>query len=157
MNVSVIIAVTNLHIIKMDIIVQWATILSPIIAVLIAWWMSRSSAKDTAKQIAALEESTTKQIESIKELARLQMDASIKQVELEIEKNLFLANQAQQEWEGIKEINNSGMASQVQWKEIRMQQFREQKPVRDYHLYSQFIKDLEINKKELLASKKKLN
>lgn len=157
MNVSVIIAVTNLHIIKMDVIVQWATILSPIIAVLIAWWMSRSSAKDTAKQIAALEESTTKQIESIKELSRLQMDASIKQVELEIEKNLFLAKQAQQEWEGIKEINNSGMASQVQWKEIRMQQFREQKPERDYHLYSQFIKDLEKIKKELLASKKKLN
>lgn len=74
----------------MNVIVQWATILSPIIAVLIAWWMSKSSAKDTAKQIAALEESTTKQIESIKELARLQMDASIKQVELEIEKNLFL-------------------------------------------------------------------
>lgn len=48
----------------MNVIVQWATILSPIIAVLIAWWMSRSSAKDTAKQIAALEESTTKQIES---------------------------------------------------------------------------------------------
>lgn len=141
----------------MDVIVQWATILSPIIAVLIAWWMSRSSAKDTAKQIAALEKSTTKHIESIKELARLQMDASIKQVELEIEKNLFLANQAQQEWEGIKEINNSGMASQVQWKEIRMQQFREQKPERDYHLYSQFIKDLEKIKKELLASKKKLN
>lgn len=141
----------------MNVIVQWTTILSPIVAVFIAWWMSRSSAKDTAKQIAALEESTTKQIESIKELARLQMDASIKQVELEIEKNLFLANQAQQEWEGIKEINNSGMASQVQWKEIRMQQFREQKPERDYHLYSQFIKDLEKIKKELLASKKKLN
>ena len=141
----------------MNVIVQWTTILSPIVAVFIAWWMSRSSAKDTAKQIAALEESTTKQIESIKELARLQMDASIKQVELEIEKNLFLANQAQQEWEGIKEINNSGMASQVQWKEIRMQQFREQKPERDYHLYSQFIKDLEKIKKELLASKKKLD
>ena len=74
----------------MNVIVQWTTILSPIVAVFIAWWMSRSSAKDTAKQIAALEESTTKQIESIKELARLQMDASIKQVELEIEKNLFL-------------------------------------------------------------------
>ena len=85
------------------------------------------------------------------------MDASIKQVELEIEKNLFLANQAQHEWEEIDQINNSGMASQVQWKEIRMQQFREQKPERDYHLYSQFIKDLEKIKKELLASKKKLN
>lgn len=140
-----------------DYIIQISAILSPIIAVLLAWWASRSSAKDTAKQIAALEESTTKQVESIKKLARLQMDASIRQVELEIEKNLFLANQAQQEWEGIKEINNSGMASQVQWKEIRMQQFREQKPERDYHLYSQFIKDLEKIKKELLTSKKKLN
>ena len=140
----------------MNVIVQWATILSPIIAVLIAWWMSKSSKEDTAKQIAALEESTTKQIESIKELARLQMDASIKQVELEIEKNLFLANQAQHEWEEIDHINNSGMASQVQWKEIRMQQFREQKPERDYHLYSKFIKDLKTIKKGLEVSKKNL-
>lgn len=141
----------------MDAIVQWATILSPIIAVLIAWWMSRSSAKDTAKQIAALEESTTKQIESIKELARLQMDASIKQVELEIEKNLFLAKQAQQEWEEIDQINNSGMASQVQWKQIRMQQFREQKPERDYKLFSEFIKDLKTIKKGLEVSKMNLS
>ena len=140
----------------MDAIVQWATILSPIIAVLIAWWMSRSSAKDTAKQIAALEESTTKQIESIKELARLQMDASIKQVELEIEKNLFLAKQAQQEWKGIEEINNSGMAHMVEFKNLRMQQFREQKPERDYHLYSEFIKDLKVIKNGLEVSKKNL-
>ena len=141
----------------MDTIVQWATILSPIIAVLIAWRMGRSSAKDTAKQIAALEESTTKQIESIKELARLQMDASIKQVELEIEKNLFLAKQAQQEWEEIDQINNSGMASQVQWKQIRMQQFREQKPERDYKLFSEFIKDLKTIKKGLEVSKMNLS
>ena len=138
----------------MDII---AVIIALIVPIGIAIWTVRSSAKDTAKQIVALEESTTKQIESIKELSRLQMDASIKQVELEIEKNLFLAKQAQQEWEGIKEINNSGMASQVQWKEIRMQQFREQKPERDYHLYSKFINDLEAIKKGLMANKKKLD
>ena len=141
----------------MNVIVQWATILSPIIAVLIAWWMSRSSAKDTAKQIAALEESTTKQIESIKQLARLQMDASIKQVELEIEKNLFLANQAQQEWKGIEEINNSGMAHMLEWREEITRRFKDKKPERDYHLYSQFIKDLEIIKKGLVACKKNLN
>ena len=76
--------------VEMTDITLGASIASPLVAVFIAWWTSISSAKDTAKQIAALEESTTKQIESIKELARLQMDASIKQVELEIEKNLFL-------------------------------------------------------------------
>lgn len=143
--------------VEMTDIALGASIASPLVAVFIAWWTSISSAKDTAKQIAALEESTTKQVESIKELARLQMDASIKQVELEIEKNLFLAKQAQQEWEEIDQINNSGMASQVQWKEIRMQQFREQKPERDYHLYSKFIKDLNFIKKGLESNKKKLN
>ena len=141
----------------MNVIVQWATILSPIIAVLIAWWMSKSSAKDTAKQIAALEESTTKQIESIKELARLQMDATIKQVELEIEKNVLLAKQAQQEWEGIEEINNSGMAHMLEWREEITRRFNEKKPERDYNLYSQFIKDLEKIKKGLVTSKKNLS
>ena len=68
----------------MNVIVQWTTILSPIIAVLIAWWMSKSSAKDTAKQIAALEESTTKQVESIKELARLQIEISTLQMSKEL-------------------------------------------------------------------------
>ena len=143
--------------VEMTDIALGASIASPLVAVFIAWWTSISSAKDTAKQIAALEESTTKQIESIKELARLQMDASIKQVELEIEKNLFLAKQAQQEWVEIDQINNSGMASQVQWKEIRMQQFREQKPERDYHLYSEFIKNLKTIKKGLEVSKKNLS
>ena len=45
-----------------------------IITILIAVYAARSSAKDTAKQIAALEESTTKQIESVKELARIQIE-----------------------------------------------------------------------------------
>lgn len=39
------------HIITNYFIVQWATILSPIIAVLLAWWTSRSGARDTAKLI----------------------------------------------------------------------------------------------------------
>lgn len=32
-------------------ITQWATILSPIIAVILAWWTCRSGARDTAKLI----------------------------------------------------------------------------------------------------------
>lgn len=111
-----------------------------IITILIAVYAARSGSKDTAKKLAALEESTTKQVESIKALSKQMVEASIKQVELEIEKNQLLAKQAMQEWKEIDKINNSGMASQVQWKEIRMQQFREQKPERDYHLYSKFIK-----------------
>jgi len=50
--------------VEMTDIALGASIASPLVAVFIAWWTSISSAKDTAKQIAALEESTTKQIES---------------------------------------------------------------------------------------------
>lgn len=68
----------------MDAIVQLATILSPIIAVLIAWRMGRSSKKETAKQIAALKESTKKQVESIKKLARIQVELTTMQIQKEL-------------------------------------------------------------------------
>ncbi len=134
-----------------------AIIIALIVPIGVAIWTVRSSAKDTAKQIAALEESTTKQVESIKELARLQMDASIKQVELEIEKNLFLAQQAQQEMEGIHNINQSSMAHISAWKDGVTRQWYENKPERDYHLYNKFINDLKDIKKGLESNKKKLN
>ena len=53
-------------------IVQWATILSPIIAVLLAWWTCRSSAKESAKQISAL-----------KRIAVLQIETSLLEMEYE--------------------------------------------------------------------------
>lgn len=140
----------------MDSIVNLATILSPIIAVLIAWRMSRSSAKETAKKIAALEESTKKQVESIKALSKRLIEASIKQLELEIEKNQLLANQAQQEWEGVDKINNSEMAYLSEWRNFELRKFHEKKPERDYQLYSKFIENLETIKQGLLANKKKL-
>ncbi|SNU03509.1 hypothetical protein SAMN06298211_102150 [Prevotellaceae bacterium MN60] len=68
---------------EMDIIVKWATILSPIIAVLIAWWTVNSSTKDTANKLAALEESTNRQIESIKELIRIQLEITTLQLQKE--------------------------------------------------------------------------
>lgn len=68
----------------MNTIVQWATILSPIIAVIIAVWASRKSAKDTAKQIAAIEESTKKQMESMKRLSLLQLSAAYDALEMSL-------------------------------------------------------------------------
>lgn len=134
-----------------------AIIIALIVPIGVAIWTVRSSAKDTAKQIAALEESTTKQVESIKALSKQMIEASIKQVELEIEKNLLLATQAKQEWEGINDINNSGMSHILEWRDHVMKQFQEKKPERDYHLYCKFIKDLEAIKQGLEANKKKLN
>lgn len=78
----------------MDTIVHWATILSPIIAVVIAIWASRSSAKETAKKIAALEESTKKQVDSIKELAVSFIEVNA----LQIEKELWDARHRQRQY-----------------------------------------------------------
>lgn len=140
----------------MSTIVQWASILSPIIAVIIAIWTSRRSAKDTAKKLAALEENTSKQIESIKELSKDLIDTSIKQVDLEIEKAMFFAKQAKQELELINKINNSVAAYQAEMREVMMRDFHEGKPQRDYSLYCDFIESLEKLKKSLTLSKKRL-
>lgn len=67
----------------MDCIVQWATILSPIIAVVIAWWVTRCSSKDVAKQIKSFEENTNRQIENIKKVAEIQLDIAITDLQKE--------------------------------------------------------------------------
>ena len=59
----------------MKTIVDWATILSPIIAVLIAWWVSRKSSKDTAKQVRA-----------IRDLCILQNSTTLDMLEMELYK-----------------------------------------------------------------------
>ncbi len=61
-----------------------AIIIALIVPIGVAIWTVRSSAKDTAKQIAAIEESTTKQIESIKELARIQIEITSIQLQKEL-------------------------------------------------------------------------
>ena len=61
-----------------------AIIIALIVPIGVAVWTVRSSAKDTAKQIAALEESTAKQIESIKELARIQIEITSIQLQKEL-------------------------------------------------------------------------
>ena len=141
----------------MEYIVQWATILSPIIAVLIAWWMSKSSARATDKKIAALEDSTNKQVENIKKLARLQVDIMVKRAELEAGKNLFYAKQAKQEAEGIREIENSGLAHITNYKEEALKAFKEKKPERDYELYCKFIKELEKFQERINELKKEID
>lgn len=55
-----------------------------VITIGIAIYTARSGAKDTAKKIAALEESTTKQVESVKELTRMQLQMSRIQLEKEL-------------------------------------------------------------------------
>lgn len=110
----------------MDIVVQWATILSPIIAVLIAWWTVWSSAKDTAKKIAALEESTKeqivaleestkKQVESVKQLAKIQIKTTQTQIGIELEDTMTKEKQVlKKRWDHVnREYGVNGMPVEV--------------------------------------------
>ena len=94
-----------------DYIVQISAILSPIIAVLLAWWASRSSAKATAKQIAALEESTQKQVRSIKQLTYIQL----KLAKIQLDKELAVARRQKElidkEIDNANEVNTSILGS----------------------------------------------
>lgn len=99
----------------MEIIVLWVTILSPIIAVVIAVWTSRSSAKDTAKKIAALEESTTKQVESIKKLARILIKTNQIQIGIDLNDSRLKEKQAvKKRWDHVsREYGADGMPVEV--------------------------------------------
>lgn len=61
-----------------------ALLIAFLVPIGVAIWTVRSSAKDTAQQIAALNESTQKQVESVKELARLQIEISTLQLSKEL-------------------------------------------------------------------------
>ena len=141
----------------MECIVKWATILSPIIAVLIAWWTSKSSAKATDRKIMALEDSTNKQVENIKKLAKLQVDIMVKRAELEAGKNLFYAKQAKQEAEGINKILDSATPFTVQLIEKQIIDFQNKKPERDYELYCKLIKELEMFQERINELKKEID
>ncbi|MBR2773351.1 MAG: hypothetical protein IKQ75_07285 [Bacteroidales bacterium] len=130
-------------------IVQWATILSPVISVIIAVFVSWVNSRDVKKQIEAVKElsrqtidNTSNEVESIKQLSKMQIESSIKQVELEIEKYQLLARQAQQEVEGIESVNKSGLSYNVAFREEAMRQLTEEKPQRDLRLYAEFIQRL---------------
>ncbi len=122
------------------------SLLFSIIAILIAIYSSRQTSKDA-----------TRQIESIKQLSKMQLEMTIKQVEIEMQKNILLARQAQEEWESIQEINNSGMAHIVQWRNEILRQHKERKPQKDCTFYRSYIKDLENIHFNLTELKKKLN
>ena len=136
--------------------VQWATILSPIIAVAIAALTCWLNARDVKRQIESVKElsqqtidNTTKEVESIRKLAKLQIEASVNQVELEIQKYRLLAEQARQDAKGIDDINNSGLASVVDYRNAMIKKHMEEKPQRDFQLYEGFIQKLAVISKRL--------
>lgn len=100
-----------------------------------AIWIAIKSSRNTSKD-------ATKQIDSIKELAKIQIETSIKQIEVEIKKNILLAQQAKEELNKIREINNSPLSNQVDWRNEMLRKNKEERPKNDLQFYNSYINSL---------------
>ena len=123
---------------------EWSTvttILLSVVAIIIAIWSSRSTSKAAEKQI-----------QEIKQLSALQIDTTIKQLEVEIQKIMVEVKRSAQESKEIDAINNSGLAGQIDFRNLAMQQRQEGRALSDLKIYSECSHNLN----ELLGNLKQL-
>lgn len=104
-----------------------------IITILIAIYAAKSGSKDTAKKLAALEESTTKQVESIKELAKIQTKIAALQLDKE-------AWEARYRWRQASEENFQALENDHRMAGVPLNEFTSmmyQRRDRDNHLLAE--------------------
>lgn len=134
-------------------IAQWATILSPIIAVGLAWWAVRSSSKDTDKKIAAIKESSERGINQLKELAQLEVEALTLKLDMELIQRQLMAQQADEERKGMQQIMSS---NQITFQDLGLRDFESKQPERNLKYTKAFIQELEKLSERLNELKKQL-
>ena len=123
-----------------------ATILLSVVAIVIAIWSSHSTSKAAEKQIR-----------EIKQLSALQIDTTIKQLEVEIQKVMVKVKiSAQENWE-IDEINNSGLSHIIECRKAMMQKHQESRAIRDLKIYNECSHNLNELLKNLNQLKKRLD
>lgn len=115
-----------------------------------AIWIAIKSSRNTSKD-------ATRQIESIKGLAKIQIETSIKQMEVEIKRNILLAQQAKGELNKMQEINNSPLAYQVDYRNEMLRRHKEEKPKSDLQFYNSYINSLNSIYEGLNKIKESLN
>lgn len=136
-----------------------ATIFLSVVAIVIAIWSSRSTSKAAERQIVEMEKQIgemQKQICEIQNLSALQIDTTIKLVEVEIQKTMTKVKLAAQESEAIDRINYSGLSHQVGSRNAMMREHQENKPLRELQIYSDCSRNLNELLMNLNQLKKKL-
>ena len=123
-----------------------ATILLSVVAIVIAIWSSHSTSKAAEKQIS-----------EIKQLSVLQIDTTIKLLEVEIQRIMVEVKRAAQESKAIDEINKSGLAHQIEWREAMMRKHQEGRALRDLKIYSECSHNLNELLENLNQLKKRLD
>ena len=134
-------------------IVQWATIISPIIAVFLAWWTVSSSSKDTDKKIAAIKEWSEKEINQLKKLSQLEVETLSLKLDMELIQRTIIAQQANEERNSMQQIMSS---NQITSQELGLRKFESEQPARNLKYTTAYIQELKSLSAKLDDIKKNL-
>lgn len=124
-----------------------------VVAISIAIWSSRNTSREATRQIESIKElsrqtieNTTKEIESVKELARLQIEAQSIELDMEIKRYLVQVQKVDEERKKMSDIQQNTYSTQ--FRELMMQDFEAERPLRELRYLSSYIQELrEISKR----------
>ena len=131
-----------------------------VVAISIAIWSSRQTSKEATRQIESIKEltrqsieNTNEEVEHIKDLAKLQIEALSIDLDMEMKRYQVQGQKADEERKRMSDIQNS---YQVQAREIMMQDFEAERPLRDLLYNSIYIQELRGISKRLEQLKENL-
>ena len=119
-----------------------SSLLLSVVAIFIAIWSSRNTSKEA-----------TRQIEGIKELAKLQIEALSIGLDMEMKRYQVQAQKADEERKKMSDIQGS---YQLQARELMMREFEEEKPLRELRYHAMYIQELRGISKRLELLKENL-
>ena len=134
------------------------------VAIIIAIWSSRQTSKDATRQIESIKQLEKKQIdligvqsktaESIKRLTEIQIEAKLRQIEVEIQKNKLLGQQVREEWQEIENIRKPQLGRAFE--DDMKRKLVEQRPRKQMEFYDTYIQNLNEISDKLAKLKEKL-
>lgn len=128
----------------METIFTWlGSIILPLVAIIIAIWSSHRTSKDA-----------TRQVESIKQLAKIQIETTLRQIEVEIQKNRLLAQQAREEWQKLEDIRKPQFGREFE--DDMKRKIMEERPQKQVEFYDTYIRSLNESRGEITKLKGKL-
>ena len=126
-----------------EIFVAIANVLLSVVAIIIAIRSSRKTSQDA-----------TRQIESIKQLSKIHVEAMRVKIESEVQKNKLLTQQAREEWQKIENIRKPQFGRTYEDEERR--KLAEERPRKKIEFYDTCIQNLNEISRKLAKLEEKL-
>jgi sensor domain CHASE-containing protein len=127
----------------MEIFVPIANVLLSVVAIIIAIRSSRKTSQDAIRQI-----------ESIKQLSKIQVEVMRVKIESEVQKNKLLTQQAREEWQKIENIRKPQFGRTYEDEERR--KLAEERPRKQIEFYDTCIQNLNEISRKLAKLEEKL-